>query len=182
MNHLDIGVIIITGFFVVRGIFRGFFREIASIVGLILGIWAGNSYYSTAAVYIYEHIDMAWQDALPFICFALIFIVVMTGCILIGLALQRFVKVVFSVWLDRSLGAAFAFVKAVIISCVIILVITFFLPSQKPIIVKSKLAPVIISIYQAGSDMIPRETHEKWKNRFSDLLNQVGKELTEENE
>ena len=181
MNILDIGIIIITIFFVVRGIFRGFFREIGSISGLILGIWVANSYYSIVAKYISPHIDIPWRDdVLPFVCFALIFVIVMVGCILIGLALQRFAKAVFFEWLDRSLGATLALVKAVLISYLIILIVTFFIPSQQPIITKSKLVPVIISLYQSGSDMIPRETYEKWKNRFFDLLNKSGKGLTEE--
>lgn len=186
MNALDIGIIIITVFFVVRGIFRGFFREIGSIVGLILGlilaIWASNSYYSIAAEYISPYIGIAWRDVLYFISFALIFFIVMAACILIGLALQRFAKAVFFGWLDRSLGATLALVKAVLISYLIILLITFFFPSQQPIIVKSKLAPVIISLYQAGSDMIPRETCEEWKGKFFDLVNQFGKEFTEDKE
>jgi len=185
MNVLDIGIIVITIFFVVRGIFRGFFREIGSICGLILGIWVANSYYNILAEYIYPHIGMDWRDdILPFICFALIFIIVMVGCFFIGLALHRFAKAVFFEWLDRSLGATLSLVKAVLISYLIILTVTFFIPSQQPIITKSKLAPVIISLYQAGSDMIPRETYERWKSRFFDLIkyNQSGKELKEKKE
>ena len=176
MNAIDIGIIVITIFFVVRGIFRGFFKEIGSISGLILGIWVANSCYHILVEYITSYVDIAWRNALSVICFALIFIIVMVVCVLIGWALQRFAKAVFFGWLDRSLGATLALVKSVLISYLIILAVTFFLPAQQPIIVQSKLAPVIISLYQSGSDMIPRETYEKWKNRFFGILSQIGKE------
>ena len=184
MNVFDIGIIIIIIFFVGCGIFRGFFREVGSISGLVLGIWIGSSYYSIVTEYITLHIgiDVAWLDVLSFICFALIFIIVMASCVIIGRALQWFAKAVLFGWLDRSLGATLAFVKAVLICYLIILIVTFFLPAQQPILVKSKLAPVIISLYQAGSYKVPRDTYEKLKNRFYDILNQSGKESTEEEE
>jgi len=180
MNILDIGIIAITAFFVGRGIFRGFFREAGSIGGLILGILAGSTYYNIIAGYIVSYVDIPWRDALSFICFALIFIVVMTACVLIGRGLQWFAKAVLFGWVDRGLGAILALVKAVLICYLIILMITFFLPAQQPIIVKSKLAPAMISLYQAGG--IPSDTYEKWKHKFFDIVSKTVKGSAEEKE
>ncbi|MBW2205067.1 MAG: CvpA family protein, partial [Deltaproteobacteria bacterium] len=39
MNLLDLIIIACMVFLIVRGIFRGFIREVGSLAGVILGIW-----------------------------------------------------------------------------------------------------------------------------------------------
>ena len=45
MNGLDIALIVILFFFFLRGIFRGFIKEIMGIVGLVVGFYLAMKYY-----------------------------------------------------------------------------------------------------------------------------------------
>ena len=42
MNLLDMMILAVMLFLLIRGVMRGFFREIGSLAGVILGIWLGN--------------------------------------------------------------------------------------------------------------------------------------------
>jgi len=56
MNLLDIIILVVMIFLIVRGIFRGFFMEIASLAGVILGILLGLHYYPQATEILKPHL------------------------------------------------------------------------------------------------------------------------------
>ena len=56
MNVLDIIIIATMIFFVVKGVLRGFIREVASLSGIILGIWLANEYHPYMTTYLKPHL------------------------------------------------------------------------------------------------------------------------------
>ncbi|MEA2040154.1 MAG: CvpA family protein [Thermodesulfobacteriota bacterium] len=165
MNLLDLFIIVAMIFFVVRGIFRGFFKEIGSIAGVILGIWIGCLYQPQITAYLGAYFP-SWK-LLPILSFAAVFFVVFVLCNLGGWGLRIIFKKAFLGWADRILGAGLAILKGIIITYLVIVLLTFFVPSKTPFIAGSRLAPLIISSYQSIVSLISPDYYDNWKRKFS---------------
>jgi len=164
MNLLDMIILCTMIFFVVKGILRGFLREVASLAGVILGILLANHFQPRVTEVLKAYVPVS--GFLPIISFAFLFGAVLVICNLTGYGLSLLFKKAFLGWVDRTLGAAFAVVKGVIITYLVIVILTFFLPAQTPLIAQSKTAPWIISSYQAMTRLIAPDHYEKWRKRL----------------
>ena len=151
-------------FFILRGVFRGFFSEIGSLAGVILGIWFANAYQPQMTDYLKAFLPSV--KFLPFVSFAAIFAIVFISCSLVGWGLKIISKKAFLGWADRVLGAVLASVKGVIIIFFVIILLTFFIPSKTPLIAKSNLAPFIISSYQSMVSLISPGFYQDLRNKF----------------
>lgn len=164
MNPLD-GVIIVTMIFlVIKGVFRGFIRETASIAGVILGVWMGSHYQPQMTIFFRAYLPAT--PLLPLISFAGIFAFVLILCNLLGWVLRLLFKKAFLGWADRILGALLSMAKGVIITYLAIVLLTFFLPAKTPLIAGSSLAPWVITSYQHMIRLISPDHYEKWKKKI----------------
>jgi len=177
MNLLDTAIIIGLSFLIVRGIFRGFFREIGSLAGLILGIWLANVYQPKMTEYLKSYLPSL--GLLPLISFALIFIIVLVLCNLAGWGLKIMVSKAFLGWADRALGAALAVLKGLIATYLVIVLLTFFVPSKTPLIAKSRLAPIVITSYQSMVSLISPDSYLNWKQKLLGGQKRDDKAVTE---
>ena len=164
MNLLDILILSTVLFFIIKGLIRGFIREIASLAGVVLGI-------ILAARYQYELTEVTKEflnpsPYLPLISFIVIFICVVVGCNLLGWLIRMVLKKAPLGWVDRLLGLCFALVKGVVITYLVIVVLTFFLPSGTPLIARSKVCPWIVVSYQTMAGLISPDHYQRWKQRF----------------
>lgn len=87
MNWLDLILVLIIGGAAVRGFFRGFIIEACTLLGLIVGIWAGSHLNSRAAEW------MGLDPHQEVISFIVIFLAVLTLSGLIGQALTKVIDV-----------------------------------------------------------------------------------------
>ncbi|HIJ36959.1 MAG TPA: CvpA family protein [Deltaproteobacteria bacterium] len=164
MNLLDIFIIAVIGFFLVRGIFRGFIREVGSLAGVILGIWLGSVFETAFTGYLESYFPDGKYLAL--ISFAMIFFAVLVLCNLISWGLKKLVKKLFLGWADMALGVALAVLKGVILSYFGIVLLTFFIPSKSTLITDSRLAPLVVASYQSVLGLVSSKDYEKWKKNF----------------
>jgi len=164
MNLLDMIIICTMIFFIVKGILRGFLREVASLAGVILGILLANHFQPRMTEVLKAYLPVS--DFLPIVSFALLFGAILVLCNLAGYGLSLLFQKVFLGWVDRTLGTGFAVVKGVIITYLVIVILTFFLPTQAPLIAQSKTAPWIISSYQTMTRLIAPDHYEKWRKRL----------------
>ena len=151
-------------FLIVRGIFRGFFREIGSLAGVVLGIWLANLYQPEMTGFLKAYLPSG--KYLPLISFAFIFCLILVACNLLGWAMKSTLQKFFFGWVDRMFGAGFAILKGVIIAYLVIVLLTFFVPSKMPLIAESKLAPLIISSYQSIAGAISPGSYQNLKKKF----------------
>ena len=152
MNLLDIVIIVTMIFLIVKGIIRGFIREIASLAGVILGIWLANLYQPQMTDFLKSYLPS--NPFFPLISFAVLFVSILLLCNLLGWILKLLFKKAFLGWLDRTLGAGLAILKGVIITYLVIVILTFFIPTKTPLIAHSKLSPWIIKSYQSMISLI----------------------------
>ncbi|MFH1490285.1 MAG: CvpA family protein [Pseudomonadota bacterium] len=172
MNLLDIIIIVMMVFLVVKGLFRGFVREVASLGGIILGIWAASQFYPQLTGYVRSLLPNSFF--LPLISFAAIFALVLLLCNVLGWGLKMLLKKAFLGWADKVLGTVLALAKGVIIMYLIIVLLTFFLPGKTPLIAQSRLAPLVISSYQSMVRLISPEHYQRLKKKLMGQKDDIG--------
>lgn len=177
MNLLDIIITIIMTFLLVRGVIRGFFREIASLAGVILGIIFANHFQPEMTTYLESYLPTG--RFLPLISFGILFAVVFILCSISGWLLNLVFKKVFLGWADRTLGAGLAILKGVILTYLVIVLLTFFIPSKTPLIADSKLAPLIVTSYQSVVSIVSPDFFKKLKREIIEEKKKVDKVVSE---
>ena len=174
MSLLDIIAIATMAFLILKGIFRGFIREIASFVGIVMGIWMAYMFYPQMAAYLEAH-HVPSGPYLSLLSFMVILTLVVLICSLLGWLLKLlFRKTVFG-WADRVLGAGFATVKGGLFIYVVIILLTLLMPAQTPLIAESKTAQWVISSSQSLFQFVSPEHYEAWKEKIT----QKAEEITE---
>jgi uncharacterized membrane protein required for colicin V production len=109
--------------FAIRGLIRGFFRELLSLVGLFLGLWIALLKFVPLGEWLQNRFPLT--DPLPFhLAFLAIFI--STGIVtsIIGYILHKAAKGLLMGWLDAIVGLGFGFVKGVMILTVLLFLAT----------------------------------------------------------
>lgn len=167
MNILDIIIVGVMAFCLVRGIYRGFFREIGSLTGAVAGIWLAHRYYPQVTGRLETYFPEG--NYLSVIGFVLIFLMILIICNLLGWALMRLCKTVLLSGVDRALGGAVAVLKGMVVVYFAMLILTFFVPPESPIIARSRLGPVIIASYQSLVNAIAPDAYRRWKQKFQGI-------------
>lgn len=161
MNWIDAVILIILILSVVSGFVNGFVKEVASLAGLILGIWGAIRFSAFTAGMLYEWFDMSGQYV-GIIAFIITFILIVVVIHFIGLVADKLINAIALGFLNRILGMVFGIIKSVLILSVIFVIMNAidarrpFLPQERieesffynPI---SDLAPAIFPIIGEGN-------------------------------
>ncbi len=126
MNPLDIVIAIITSFCLIRGLFRGFVKELSSIIGVMGGYYAAYTYYPELSAYLSGLISgKAYHNIISFlILFCGIYLIIS----ILGVLIKYILKIAYLGWVDRVCGALFGSVKGLLIVSVILIGLATFLP------------------------------------------------------
>lgn len=180
MNILDVIIVVLMVFLIVRGVMRGLVAEVASLVGIVLGIWLGIRYMNHATTLLKPYVPEF--SFLPVVSFALIFLGVLVLCNLLGWGLRVLFKKTLLGWLDRTLGAALAVIKGVVISYLGIVILTVYLVPGTPLVAQSRLAPAVTTSFQLLKNTISPERIKGFKDRFSARCQAPGQEALNKTE
>jgi membrane protein required for colicin V production len=119
---LDIALAIPLVWGIVRGIMTGFVRSLSVFIGIILGIIVSNIFAADLAEYISEWFTFTPNQCVSF-SYVLIFLAVILVVLFITKLIEKFLHLTMLNWLNRLLGAIFAFCRwAVILSFFIMLI------------------------------------------------------------
>ncbi len=167
MNPFDIVVIIILGYCLIRGFFRGLIKEVSSIIGVLAGFYAGYTYYSEFAVSLSAWISsQAYSNILAFmLLFCSVFVVIS----IIGIIIKYLMNIAFLGLIDRIGGVIFGAAKGILITSVILLILTTFLPKGAPLISKSVLAPHVVSVAEVMSRVVSEKLKQEFSVKFLEL-------------
>lgn len=169
MNAFDIIVVVILAYSLIRGLFRGLMKELASIIGVLGGFFTAYSFYHVAAGYLSGLVsNPAYRNILAFL---IIFCAVVILVNVLAIVIKYLLKIVFLGWLDRLGGFVFGVVKGVLIVSVIFLALTAFLPKGTPLIRDSLTAPYVSVISEKLAVVVSSDI----KNEFSAKLEAVKK-------
>ncbi|OBQ51580.1 CvpA family protein [Halodesulfovibrio spirochaetisodalis] len=151
MNYLDIIFIIITGFFCIRGFFRGLVLETASIAGVIGGFILANNYYRQLATHLDAFISPKWTGVAAY---GLIFIGVLILVAIISGLLRKIIGAAGAAWLDYSFGGVLGGAKGILLCCIILAFILHFFPASQAV-QSSMLVPHLSTVTDMLRQFIP---------------------------
>lgn len=160
MSNLDIFFVVLIGVSILYSLIRGLVREIFSFLAIIFGFIGASYGYAYAATWLASWVD---NEFLALILGFIVLLVVISLLIsILGRLLSGLVKKAHLSWADRTGGAAFGFLKAILLIAIFCLVLTAFLPSKSKILSDSKIAPAALTIAGGLAVLAP----EKLQNLY----------------
>lgn len=114
MNKIDIILLIILGFGLVRGFMRGLIIEMASLLAIVVGIY-GAIHFSFFTASLLDKILPAEKQTLEVVAFGITLIVLVLGVMLLAKILTKMIKAAELSFLNRLGGALFGLLKSIVI-------------------------------------------------------------------
>jgi len=167
MNLFDIIVIVILGYCLIRGIFRGLVKELSSIIGVFGGFYAAYTYYPVLAKPLSKWIANAGY--LNILSFLIIFCGVFIIISILGIIINYLLKIVFLGWLDRVSGAMFGAMKGILIVSVLLIALTAFLPKGTPVIKDSLLSPYVTLVSEKMAKVISKDMKHDFSTKIATI-------------
>ena len=111
VKGLDLVLTVFTTFLLVKGIWKGFVKEISGILAIVVGIIASFVLHGAAEKFLSAYVDPKY---LGFAAYAILFIAAYLGIMLLGNLIDRIVKSVMLGGFNRILGGFFGLLKALL--------------------------------------------------------------------
>jgi membrane protein required for colicin V production len=169
MNPFDMLAIVILVICLIRGLFRGLIKEMASVIGILGGFYAAYTYYPLAVKPISVYVPNPSHHNI--IAFLILFFGVAVIIGILGLLIKFLLRITFMGWMDRACGAGIGLIKGVLIVAVLAFVFTFFVPKGASLVRKSCFAPYMTEV----SDKIALVVPKKMQTQYVDKSNVLKK-------
>ncbi len=140
MNFLDIVFLILWFYFTVRGVRKGFIKEVFSLAGVIVGFVGAYTYID----YVMGFIG-AEGTVLKILVFILLYSLIYFAVYLIGAILSKILKLILLGFIDRILGLVLGFVEGFALTGIIVYLLSLF-PIGREWVRASKLGPFITDV------------------------------------
>ncbi len=167
MNTLDIVFLLLIGGSILYSLIRGLVREIFSFLSIILGFFGASYAYLFVSNWLKRWVENGTLAQI--LGFAILFFLIVLGVSLLGKAFSGLVKKMDLWWADRLGGAAFGFLKAILLIAIILLVLTAFLPSKNKMLSESKISPSVLAIARGLSLLVPEKLHTLFSEKENEL-------------
>ena len=122
MNYIDFLVLIPILWFGYKGFSKGFVKELASLVALLLGIYIAAKFSNILSKFLTEKYDVT-TEYLPLVSFAIVFIGVIIIVFFIAMLINRLIKATSLTTIDKLAGAVFAAFKVAFVFSVLFVII-----------------------------------------------------------
>jgi membrane protein required for colicin V production len=121
LTYFDLVVVFIVLFFMVRGLWIGFMRQLAAFFALVGGYYLAGQYAARILPFTERFVD---NPKLTFwVSFAIIFLVAAMVFTLIGKVLHRVMQITLLGWLDRLSGMILGGAKAVVVASLLYMIL-----------------------------------------------------------
>lgn len=151
MNTIDIVLALILLYGLVRGFFRGLLAEIASLVGIVAGIYGAIHFSHLLADFFSE--NMGWDTQyVNLIAFAITFILIVFLISLAGRVLTKIAGLAALGLVNKLLGGAFGLIKVAFIASVVIM---FFKATNEEIDIVSEESLESSVLYEPVESIAP---------------------------
>lgn len=120
MNTFDIILLIFLGYGFIRGLFKGLFVEVASLLALILGIYGAIHFSEFVGNYLHELLD--WNKKyITIASFVITFLAIVIAISLAGKLLTKLADFASLGMLNKIFGGVFGFLKMALIVSVLLI-------------------------------------------------------------
>jgi membrane protein required for colicin V production len=169
MNWLDILLAIILLVCTVRGLRRGFTRQIIGIVSVVVALIAGAWFYGIPAAWIAPHVKSPMLASAG--GFAAVFLAVMLVGGFVSAVVQRFLKFTGLSIFDHALGGGLGLLRGLLVCTAIVMGAMAFTRADEPpqAIVESRLAPYISHASQVVASMAPHDLKEGFRKTYGQV-------------
>ncbi len=164
MNLLDLGILVLLGLVTVRGYFRGFFQELAVLVGVIGGVIVASRVYLLLADLLSRWVTNPQYARI--IGFAVILVAVYWLTRLVAHYLQRLLYHLYLDSLERLLGAGFALAKGALLIGFSLMFVGLVIPKDSKLLAESRTAPKLVGLAEQALDLLPPD----FKQQIDDTL------------
>jgi len=151
MNIFDIVIAVLLIFAFIRGLMKGFFVEVASLVALVGGVWGAIHFSYFVADLLEDHVE--WEENyISLTAFAITFVAIVVAVSLLGKMLTKMADFAALGLVNKIFGGVFALLKSVVILSVIFV---FFarINNKVPFVGKETLDNSLL--YEPVKDIIP---------------------------
>jgi len=138
---LDIALLVILGYFILRGLFRGVVKEVVAVLGLFVAFWVAGVNWSLAEMHLKPIFDMPGQRSIS--SFLIIFTVVYFFTSIISIFVDKIVRLTISPLASGLLGAVVGVIKGVLVCGVLMSGAQVFMKPGEPFFTTSKIWPYL---------------------------------------
>ncbi len=159
MNPLDIVFLGILGVSLLYSTWKGFVRDVFSLVGILGGFLLAARYYPFVATWLRPWLKTEWVAAL--VACGVLFLAAYVGVSLVGRMLGRSLRLLKLGWLDRTVGFGFGLLKGLVLCLGLFVALVNILPSKTAVLQESRLAPVLVELVKDLGEKLPGQAG-KW--------------------
>jgi membrane protein required for colicin V production len=160
MNWADVAIVVVILLSVLLAAAQGFFFEMFSLAGTVVGYLLAAWGYTRVAPLIEPYVKTPWIANMA--GFLVIFLAVTVLASVIGRVMRATMKEVGLRWFDRILGALFGFARGILVVMVIALALASFAP-QSPALANSRLAPYLLVVARAAVWLAPTQVRMQFR-------------------
>jgi membrane protein required for colicin V production len=158
MNWLDVVILVILVLCVFQGFRAGLVGAIGSLLGIILGIWAGSHYMSQAAAWIMSAFNIDNQGLANILGFIAIFLALNIVISIVVWVINKIFHIIpFINLANKLLGAAVGFLGGILVAAIFVYLLSLFPFSQgiKDALLNSQLASLAATIAVVVKPLVP---------------------------
>jgi membrane protein required for colicin V production len=167
MHAVDIIIVVVVSFCLIRGLFRGLIREVASIVGVLAGFYGACAYHGQLVPVVERFI--ANEGYRRILCFFLLFCVIFAAVSLIGVVIRHLLNIAFLGWIDRLCGLVFGAMKGCLIVAVMIMGLTAVVPGGNEIMAGSRLGVHVVTVSTLMSTLVSGRMKTELQHRLEGM-------------
>ena len=155
MNFFDYILIGLVGLSVILSLWRGFVREVISLIGLVAAFLLASRASGYAGDFLTQWIPNGTVADIA--GFALVFVLVMITVGIVGAVIRKLVDMADLTATDRFLGVFFGMARGLLLIAVSFLIYTSYKPSEPDWLKQSLLAPYAVQMGDLLGQAIPEE-------------------------
>ncbi|MDR2405148.1 MAG: CvpA family protein [Deltaproteobacteria bacterium] len=174
MNALDIALVVVLAYFLIRGIFRGLVKELVSFLGIFIAFWVASVYWPNGAEQLKGIVnERPFQAVLSFI---VIYLVTYTLIGILSIFVDKIVKLAITPLVSSLFGAIIGLLKGIALVVVILTATTVFIGSNEPFYRDSVAWPYFEPMTAELKSFMPAELGQLMGTRKSQVSGQLGPE------
>lgn len=171
MNWLDYVLLAIIVLTAIYGIFKGFVKQVISLVAVIAGLILAVLYYAQAAGIFMGLVKNRLVS--NFLAFLLIFLIVLVAGAIFGHLLTK-AMVGPLAFANRLFGAIFGVITAVLVCGILVFALVSF-EMAKPAVETSVLAPACLGVARAVVHTVPKDLRQRFDESYKRIRESGGK-------
>ncbi|MGA6927305.1 MAG: CvpA family protein, partial [Desulfosarcina sp.] len=106
---------------------------------------------------------------LNIVSYLIVFSVVVIVVGILAVVIKYLLNIAYLGWVDRISGALFGVLKGALVSCILFIVLTAFLPKGAPLIKNAMVSPHLSSVSAVMAKVLSKDMKDKFTTKIKDL-------------